>query len=522
MLSDWRRRLTAGSAASRPVITAAPSHKVQFGGEAKMEFALFEWRQLTRTRLSWLCVLCLAVSPMLARAAPEAAPGKMTDAQIVQDLKSQLDRLVAEDRFSGTVLVAKNGEVLFEHAYGYADHAFNAPNKVDTKHNLGSMNKMFTATSILQLVQAGKLSLDDTLIKALPDYPDKDIAGKITIYQLLTHTSGLPDIFGDKYMNTPKDKLNTLEAHLLLFTGKPLLFEPGAKWSYNSAEYIVLGLVIQHISGKSYYDYVREHIYKPAGMINTGEYDIDDDVPNLALGYIPLGGKPGAPRKTNHFILTRGTSAGGGYSTAEDVLLFAEALQGGKLLNKEYTQLQMTGKISEGGPGRAKYGFGMEERVLNGVRIVGHSGGGPGIASNLDMYPDLGYTVVVMTNLDRAYGLVNDRLRMELAGQALPKAVQLSPEVLRALAGKYQFAPPPNAPPGMSFPPAILTADKEALLLSLGREDAHRFVPLSATEFFDEGSPNARLEFTRDAKGQITGLTLTGAGPEPMKAAKLP
>src|SRR5882757_3461029 len=132
-----------------------------------MGFALFGWRQSIRTRLSWLCVLCLAVPTMLAQAAPEAAPGKMTDAQIVQDLESQLDRLVAEDRFSGTVLLAKNGKVLFEHAYGYADHAFNAPNKADTKFNLGSMNKMFTGTSILQLVQAGKLSLDDTLIKAL-------------------------------------------------------------------------------------------------------------------------------------------------------------------------------------------------------------------------------------------------------------------------------------------------------------------------------------------------------------------
>jgi CubicO group peptidase (beta-lactamase class C family) len=447
----------------------------------------------------------------------------MTDAQIIADLRARLERAVAEDRFSGAVLVAKNGKILFEHAYGFADHAFNVPNKVDTKFNLGSMGKMFTAVSILQLAEQGKLSLNDTLIKVVEDYPDRDIASKITIHQLLTHTSGLGDMFNEKFRDTPKDTFTTIPAHLPLFTGKPLLFDPGTKWSYSNAGFIVLGLVIERVSGESYYDYVREHIFKPAGMINTDNYKIDADVPNLALGYTTGGpaAAPGTPRRTNIYFLQRGASAGGGYSTVEDLLRFAGALEGHKLLNKEYTDLDMIGKVATG-RGDVKYAYGMEEQFLNGVRIVGHGGGGPGINSNLDMYPDLGYTVAVMSNYDGAAQLLNERLRLELTGQELPQAVHLSPEVLKTFAGKYQPVSPPNAPSGMGMPPMEITIDQEGLWINTGMGGKHRFLPLSPMEFYDEDSPGARLTFINDEKGQITSLTLTGVGPRPVKATKLP
>jgi CubicO group peptidase (beta-lactamase class C family) len=232
------------------------------------------------------CVLgVLAGSVAFAEFASQAgADYRMTDARAIADLSKHLDELAAQDEFSGTVLIAKNGKLLFAHAYGYANHAFKVPNKLDTKFNLGSMGKMFTAVSILQLAQAGKLSLDDKLIKLVPDYPDKDIASKITIYQLLTHTSGLGDMFNEQYQDTPKDKFDTIQAHLPLFTGKPLLFEPGTKWSYSNAGFIVLGLVIERVSGQSYYEYVREHVFKPAGMTSTDNYKPHDDVPNLAIG----------------------------------------------------------------------------------------------------------------------------------------------------------------------------------------------------------------------------------------------
>jgi CubicO group peptidase (beta-lactamase class C family) len=447
----------------------------------------------------------------------------MSDAQVVQDLRSSLNEFVAQDRFSGAVLLAKNDKILFEQAYGFADHAFNVPNRVDTKFNLGSMGKMFTAVAILQLAQQGRLSLDDPLIKVVPDYPNTEVASKITIHQLLTHTSGLGDFFGKAFQDTPKDTFTTIESHLPLFAAKPLLFAPGAKWSYSNAGFIVLGLVIEKVSGESYYDYVREHVFKPAGMINTDNYLIDADVSNLALGYTTggPGTLPNAPRKTNLYFLQRGASAGGGYSTVEDLLRFAKALEGHKLLNKEYTDLNLTGKVASG-RGDVKYAYGMEEQFLNGVRIVGHGGGGPGINSNLDMYPEAGYTVAVMSNYDGGAQLVNERLRLELSGQDVPRPTHLSSDVLQHFAGKYTPVPPPDAPPGMRMPPLELTADAQGLWINLGMGGKHRFLPLSPSEFFDSDSPAVRLSFTTNEKGQITGLRIVGAGPRPMTATKMP
>jgi D-alanyl-D-alanine carboxypeptidase len=442
------------------------------------------------------------------------------DARILQNLGSHLNQLVAEDRFSGSVLVAKGGKILFEQACGRADRAFNAPNKADTKFNLGSMNKMFTAVAILQLAQAGKLSLDDKLIEDLPDYPDKDIASKISIYQLLTHTSGLGSFFGERYRNTPKDKLNTQESYLPLFTGNALQFEPGTQWSYSNVGFLVLGLVIQHVSGEGYYDYVREHVFKPAEMVSTDSYDIDDDVPNLALGYTTDGGKPGTPPRTNHFFLARGTSAGGGYSTVQDLFRFARALEEHRLLNKEYTDMDMTGKVATTFPGDVKYAFGMMERFMNGVRIVGHSGAAPGISSNLDMYPGLGYIVAVLANSDDAAPLVNTRLRWELTGRELPQAIQLSREVLNGFVGSYVVAPAENEQPRKARSPIEITLAREGLWLQA--ENKRRFVPVSSAEFFDNESPGTRLTFSRDDQGGITGFTVTGSGSVTLTATKLP
>jgi CubicO group peptidase (beta-lactamase class C family) len=471
--------------------------------------------------LSVTCLLwMIAVAPALAQPASDANAHRMADKQIVEDLRATLDRQTAADRFSGTALVAKNGQVLFEHAYGYADHAFNVPNKVDTKFNLGSIGKMFTGVSVLQLAQQGKFSLDDKLAKVLPDYPNQEIANRITLRQLLTHEAGLADFFGPEFMASSMEKFDTLESLVPLFVNKPLQFEPGTKWSYCNSCFIVLGLVIQHVSGESYYDYVREHIFKPAGMINTDNLPWDAVVPNRAMGYTAAGLPPGSPRRSNVFTLQRGGPAGGGYSTVEDMLRFAQALQGHKLLNKTYTDMAMKGEVETTHPG-VKDALGMFEEFPNGVRIVGHSGGGPGTSSNLDMYPDLGYVAVILSNYDGGASL-NEKLRLELTGSSVPRAVQVSADVLKSFAATYAPVPPPNAPPGMRMPPMQISADSQGLWLDVGMGGSHRFLPLSADEFFDEETPGARLRFTKGQQGQITGLTLTGAGPGPMQATKQP
>ena len=198
--------------------------------------------------------------------------------------------LAKQDKFSGVVLIAKDGKPVFEKAYGLANKAKNIPNNTETRFNLGSMNKMFTAVAIAQLAEAGKLSFDDTVGKHLPDYPNKDVANKVTIHQLLTHTSGLGSYWNAKF-EAKKATIKSVSDYLALFADEPLKLEPGKRFQYSNSGFIVLGAIIEKVSGQSYYDYVREHIYKPAGMKNTDAYEMTANTPNLAMGYTNEGGR---------------------------------------------------------------------------------------------------------------------------------------------------------------------------------------------------------------------------------------
>lgn len=322
----------------------------------------------------------------------------MTDAQFVSSLGAYLDELSAGDKFSGVVLVAKDGKPIFEKAYGLANKVRNIPNNPETKFNLGSMNKMFTSVAIAQLAQAGKLSFDDTVGKHLPDYPNKDVANKVTIHHLLTHTSGLGSYWNAKF-EARKGSIKTVSDYLSLFADEPLSVEPGNRFRYSNSGFIVLGAIIEKVSGKNYYDFVREHIYKPAGMTNTEFYEMTESTPNLAMGYTTEGEKAeSAARHDNTGSRpNRGGPAGGGYSTAQDLLRFHMALRNHKLLNQKYTELITAGKVDMG---RAKYAYGFGDEAVNGKRVFGHNGGAPGIASDLSMYPESGYTTVVLTNYD--------------------------------------------------------------------------------------------------------------------------
>lgn len=343
-------------------------------------------------------------------ASPAPGEGKMTEAQILEGLEAYLDERAAADRFSGAVLVAKDGTPMFARAYGLASKAFDVPNRVDTKFNLGSMNKMFTAIAVAQLAEKGKLSFDDTVGKHLPDFPNKDVANKVTIHHLLTHTSGMGDFFTKEYEKSAKERLRAVKDYFPLFVSEPFEFEPGQKWDYSNAGFMLLGAIIEKVSGQSYFDYVRENLYKPAGMTNTDCYEMDQDTPNLAIGYTRE--RPSRPWKNNLYLhVVKGGPAGGGFSTVEDLLKFAIALRNHKLLSPKYTDRVLTGKVALPGRSTLKYAYGfMDSR--NGHRIVGHEGGFSGINSRLDIYLDLGYTVAVMSNYDPpAASRVADRLR---------------------------------------------------------------------------------------------------------------
>jgi CubicO group peptidase (beta-lactamase class C family) len=346
--------------------------------------------------------------------APAAKPAKkLTDEEVVQALDALVRKLVAADRFSGAVLLAKGEIPLYRKAFGLASVSFQVPNKIDTKFNLGSMNKMFTGVAVAQLAQRGKLSFDDLLAKHVPDYPNQEVARTVTLHQLLTHTSGMGSYFNDKYRQASKTRFRALTDYLPLFADEPLQFKPGERFGYSNAGFHVLGLVIEKVSGQDYFDYIREHVHRPAGMTNSDCYDLETDTPNLAIGYTTQGlvGPASGPRRNNLYMhVVKGGPAGGGFSTVEDLMKFAAALQSHRLLDAEHTEMVLRGKVLAFGPDE-RYGYGFTETVEGGKRVVGHGGGFPGISSQLDIYRDQGYTLAVMSNYDGGAQPVANKVR---------------------------------------------------------------------------------------------------------------
>lgn len=336
-------------------------------------------------------------------------PGAISAADIPVELEAYADRLAEADVFSGTVLLAKDGKVLFKKAYGLASKRFMASNRIDTKFNLGSMNKMFTGVSITQLVQAGKLALDDPLSKYLStDWLSHEISEKIRIKHLLTHTSGLGSYFNRKYMESSKALFRNLDDYMPLIRSETLAFEPGTDWRYSNTGMFLLGVVIEKVTGQSYFDYVREQIYQPAGMVSSDCYEMDRPVSNLAIGYSKE--RSGDPPWTNNLYkhVVKGGPAGGGFSTVEDLLRFDMALRSHKLLDGAHTEMVWSAKPELNSP---EYGFGFGVYGEPGDRIVGHGGGFAGINSNLDMFLDSGYTAVVMSNYDNGAMPVRNKMR---------------------------------------------------------------------------------------------------------------
>ena len=321
---------------------------------------------------------------------PDLAVPRMSEADALAALSAYGDELAKNDQFSGTVLVARHGKILFQKAWGRANRETGAPVTLDTRFRIGSMNKMFTSVAILQLVEAGKLSLDDPIGKYLTDYPNKDVASKVTVRHLLTHTGGTGDIFGPEF-DKNRLSLRTHGDYLKLYGSRALDGEPGKQFKYSNYGFVLLGAVIEKVTGMSYYDYVDSRIFKPAGMTSTGSLTENEAVQNRSTGYMK---SKSAWVPNTDTLPWRGTSAGGGYSTAGDLLRFAEALESGKLISKASLAQATKAQVPEG------YGFGFESRDEGPLRGYGHGGGAPGMNGELRIYPQIGTVVVALSNLD--------------------------------------------------------------------------------------------------------------------------
>ncbi|GAC1632316.1 MAG: hypothetical protein NVS9B14_05380 [Candidatus Acidiferrum sp.] len=321
---------------------------------------------------------------------------RMSENEVISGVKKLMEERTAADKFSGAVAISKNGKIVFEQAYGLADRDKKTPNSLQTQFRMGSMNKMFTATAILQLAQAGKLKLTDPLGKYLTDYPNQEIATRVTIHQLLTHTGGTGDFFGPEF-DKHRLELKTLQDYVKLYGTRAPQFEPGSKWEYSNYGFLLLGLIVQKASGQDYYEYVRQHIFQPAGMTRSDSLPEEQAVAGRSVGYTKFdGGKEWKPNTGT--LPYRGTPAGGGYTTIEDLLKFANALLSHKLLDAEHTDLLTTGHVDT--PRGAKYAYGFMDNREDGTRWFGHGGGAPGMNGDLRIYPDSGYVIAVLSNLD--------------------------------------------------------------------------------------------------------------------------
>jgi CubicO group peptidase (beta-lactamase class C family) len=335
------------------------------------------------------------IAVIFFRLAPPAPPASVpSEPELLRALEARLDQATAADSFSGVVLLAKDGKPIFQAARGLADREGKRAVGMQTKFRIGSMNKMFTAVAVLQLRERGKLTLDDTLAQWLPDYPNAELAKSVTLHHLLTHTGGTGDIFGPLY-DQHRRELTSHQAYIDLYGQRGLDFTPGERFAYSNYGFVLLGRVIEKASGKSYYDYVREHVYTPARMTATGSEPESERIAERSVGYRrgPDGLKPNVD-----FLPPRGMSAGGGYSTAEDLLRFADALAKHTLLSAESTQLLMTGKVRM--DPRGMYAYGFSERNYDGIHTFGHGGGAPGMNGVLAILPGSGHVVVVLANLD--------------------------------------------------------------------------------------------------------------------------
>lgn len=325
----------------------------------------------------------------------------ISEKELISSLNQKLNELCQKDIFSGTVLLAKGDRVLLEYACGEAIKPGHEMNLVNTRFNLGSMNKMFTATSIMQLLEKGKLKLDDPISKYIDTtWLPRAITDKVTIHHLLSHSSGLGDFFGQKYDQASKESLLELNAYKPFIKENKLAFEPGTNWSYSNSGMILLGVIIEKVSGKNYFDYVRENIYKKAGMKSTDSYNMAVPPSHIAYGYIPQS--DGSYHDNNNSSGIRGSSAGGGYSTVNDLHKFGLALLSGNLVSESSRELMFTDHFKKG------YGYGFQLQSVPDGKIVGHSGGAPGINGVLHIIPEKAYYIVVLTNYDRAAQRVGD------------------------------------------------------------------------------------------------------------------
>jgi CubicO group peptidase (beta-lactamase class C family) len=406
-------------------------------------------------------------------------------------------------QFMGTVLVARDSTVLLDKGYGSANLEWDIPNVPSAKFRLGSVSKQFTAACILLLEERGKLKLDVPVKTYLPDAPAA--WDKVTIFHLLTHTSGIPSFTDFPDYKDTQATPTTPEKLVARFREKPLEFQPGEQWKYSNSGYVLLGYLIEKVTGQNYTQFVQDNIFTPLGMKDSG-YDSNTAIIwHRASGYTPENGKI---INASYVAMSIPFSAGALYSTTEDLLRWEQGLMGGKLLSPASLQKMTT-------PYQHDYALGVGVQTVNGRKVIRHGGGIEGFNTELDYYPDDKLTVVVLANLNgQAPGEIATKLAAAAHGEQVTftserKEVSVPEAVLRKYVGTYQIQP------GVDV---TMTLDGGQFMTQLTGQPKFPVYAESETKFFLK-VVDAEIEFFPNNKGEATQLVIHQGGQD-VKAIK--
>jgi CubicO group peptidase (beta-lactamase class C family) len=419
----------------------------------------------------------------------------------------ELDMLVKtytdQKKFSGAVLVARDGCIILNKGYGLANIEHNVPNTPQTVFRIGSMTKAFTAIAIMQWVEQGKIAVEDTLSKYLPDYPNGE---QITLHHLLSNTSGITDYLlmsgFRETMRTP----TSVTALIDRFRDEPLEFEPGAEFGYSNSNWVLLGFILEKMSGKSYADVIQEQIFTPAGMTHSGYEWTAPVIKQRAAGYTDT-----TREWVNAEPIDSSTmyAAGALHSTAEDLYRLDRALHDGTLLRRE-TFERMTARVS--GTESYGYGYGWELMIQHGHCAVAHSGGLDGFLSNFVRFVDDKVTLIFLNNLGgAAWSELTESLAAVVFGAPyeLPSArkfIKVDPAVFVDYIGDYNLSFG-----GRQFILQFFVEGDTLMMDARGWSTSVTY-PMSETMFYARSKGDVEMTFQRDTSGHINSIDMLWGG----------
>lgn len=457
-------------------------------------------------RIMVLATTLVFCSPLTGYGQEQSASGRAkpsatslaSNATLTPKVDEYLKAAMKARRFAGSVLIARNGQVLVSKGYGMANLEDVAPNTPETKFRLGSVTKQFTSMAVMMLQERGKLSVGDPVCKYVPDCPAAWQA--ITIRHLLTHTSGIPNYTAlPDFRNFGRTPM-TVPALVDLFKNLPLDFAPGEKFSYSNSGYIVLGYIIERVSGKSYQDFLRENIFGPLRMVNSG-YDGNMVLAHRAAGYA-YDPQTHTPVNAAYIDMSVPFAAGALYSTVGDLLLWDQALYTARLISRKSLDEMFT-------PFKGNYAYGWSVGKEFDRRSISHGGDIYGFASNISRFPDDRVTVIVLTNHEGvAAGAIARDLAAIVFGKPYktpvePKIITVESSILDSYVGRYQ----------LQTTVLDITNEGGKLMWTQGgvAESKRQLLATSQMDFLLQGT-ELLIRFVKDDKGQVTQLIIPAAG----------